>query len=86
MFPRLHQPTEPLNGACRTCSLPHGFHDAQIHGAIYIDPRFFKEKDWQKNAKRPAAEDVSEARDRADGNVGTTSRGLASFLSGLWSA
>lgn len=58
---------------CPTCNLGGGFHDAQIHAAFPIDPKYFKEKDWQKNAKRAATENVPEARDRAARNVGTTS-------------
>lgn len=82
MYDSGYQPNKP----CPTCNLGGGFHDAQIHGAIYIDPKYFKEKDWHKDAKRSATEDTPEARDGADGVISTTSPRLGSFISGPWSA
>jgi len=54
---------ERPSAPCPTCTLGGGFHDAQIHAAIVIDPKHFKTKDWQKNdAKSPS--DAAKTRTR----------------------
>lgn len=51
---------ERPSAPCPTCDQGGGFHDAQIHAEVVIDPKHFKAKDWQKNdAKSPS--DVAEA-------------------------
>lgn len=57
MFRSATAATERPSAPCPTCNQGGGFHDAQIHAAIYIDPRYFKQKDWHKNgADRKDAE------------------------------
>lgn len=56
-----HQATERPSAPCPTCNLGGGFHDAQIHGAIHMDPKHFKEKDWQKSDAKHAS-DADKAR------------------------
>lgn len=51
--------SETPSAPCPTCNEGGGFHDAQIHAAIHIEPKYFKEKDWHKNAKK--SEDGSTA-------------------------
>lgn len=43
-------PPERTSG-CPVCTWTGGFHDRQIHDVLVIEPKLFKEKDWQKNGQ-----------------------------------
>lgn len=77
---------ERVSAPCPTCNLGGGFHDAQIHAKIAIDPKYYKEKDWHRNDDRASAKNVPTACAGADGTISTTSPRLGSFLPGPWSA